>query len=235
MNENPEAQHEEHHRLPYYRLLNGMNTSDDGDNNWLISMSDVLSLLLVFFIMFLVLSKASGEPEKTTPPSEVQLQEPPKVELRETGSIVGDRIRDEISSGINDLELGDDIAVLSTNKEIIITVKERITFRPGEADILNSFEPVLDNIAGIIGRYPHLSAEIIGHTDSTPINTYRYPSNWELSVARATGVLKYLINKHSLDPSRLSVKGNADMKPVAPNDSPANRAQNRRVVILVYE
>lgn len=227
----PGSQHQDYTGLPYRSLLSGLDTSDDGDNNWLISLSDVMSLLLVFFIMFLVLSKASGEPGKTQPPREVYRYEPPEVELRETGSVVGDRIKDEISSGLSGLDLGDDIAVLSTSKEIVITVRERITFRPGEAEILYSFEPVLDSIADVIRRYHDLHVEIIGHTDSTPIHTYRYPSNWELSVARATGVLKYLINKHSIDPSRLSVKGNADMKPAVPNDSPENRAKNRRVEI----
>jgi len=132
---------------------------------------------------------------------------------------------------MNNLYLGDDISIHVSNKEIIITIKEKVTFSPGEADILDSFKPVLDNIAEIIHKYPYFHAEIIGHTDNVPINTFRYPSNLELSVARATSVMKYFINDHYINSSRLSIKGDADKEPIAPNDTPVNRALNRRVEI----
>jgi chemotaxis protein MotB len=216
--------------VSYRRLMDGFNETVDSDSNWLISLSDLLSLLLVFFIMFFVMTKGHGANEKTRS-AEGQSHVPPLAEFDRKAALTGETIRDEIKSGINDLDLGDDVSILGTNREIIITIKENVTFRPGEADMLDSAGPVLDNIADIIHKYPYYQAEIIGHTDNVPINTSRYPSNWELSVARATSVLKYLINNRSIDSSRLSIKGNADQEPVAPNDTPANRAQNRRVEI----
>ena len=224
------SEHEGYKGSMHYRLINEMDSSSDDDNNWLISLSDVLSLLLVFFIMFLVMTKGSGSVEDTQH-VENKSHVLSVAGLNGTEFIAGERIRDEITSEINTLALGDDISVLATDREITVTIKEKVTFRPGEAEILASFQPVLDNLAETIQKHPSLHVDIIGHTDNVPINTYSYPSNWELSVARATNVLKYFITKHSLDPSRLSIKGNADQKPVAPNNTPENRAQNRRVEI----
>lgn len=216
--------------VSYHRLMNGFDENVDSDSNWLISLSDLLSLLLVFFIMFFVMTKGSGANEKTRP-AEGQSHVPPIAEFNRMAVATGETIRDEMKSGMDGLDMGDDVSILGTNREIIITIKENVTFRPGEADMLGSVGPVLDNIAGIIHKYPFYHAEIIGHTDNVPINTSRYPSNWELSVARAASVLKYLINDRSIDSSRLSIKGSADHEPIAPNDTPANRAQNRRVEI----
>ena len=216
--------------VSYHRLMNGFDDTVDSDSNWLISLSDLLSLLLVFFIMFFVMTKGFGANEKTRS-AEGQSHVPPVAEFDRKAAVNGETIGDEIKSGMDDLDLGDDVSILGTNREIIITIKENVTFRPGEADMLGSFGPVLDNLAEIIHKYPYYHAEIIGHTDNVPISTSRYPSNWELSVARATSVLKYLINNRSIDSSRLSIKGNADQEPIAPNDTPSNRAQNRRVEI----
>ncbi|MBI5740847.1 MAG: OmpA family protein [Nitrospirae bacterium] len=214
----------------YKRLVDGFDETTDSDGNWLISLSDLLSLLLVFFIMFVVMSKGPGADEKTGT-AEEQSHARPAARPDRTEAAAGEEISDEIKSGMDALALSDDITVLATGREIIITIKERVTFRPAEADVLDSFKPVLDNIAEVIHKYPYFHAEITGHTDNVPINTFRYPSNWELSVARAAGVLKYFINDHGIDSSRLSIKGNADQRPVAPNDTPENRAQNRRVEI----
>jgi chemotaxis protein MotB len=114
-------------------------------------------------------------------------------------------------------------------------MKEKVTFNPAEAEIIQSSGPILSNIAEIIKEHPSFLVEIEGHTDNIPIKTSHYPSNWELSVARATNVLKFFIDNHSIDPSRFSVKGSADQKPVASNDSPENRAKNRRVEIRLKE
>lgn len=216
--------------VSYHGLVSGFDETVDSDGNWLISLSDLLSLLLVFFIMFFIMTKGTGANEKTVT-AEVQNPVQTVAEPDREVSGAGETIRDEIKSGMDDLELGDDVSILETNREIIITIKEKVTFRPGEAEMLGTFGPVLDNIADVIHKYPGYQAEIIGHTDNIPINTSRYPSNWELSVARAASVLRYLINERSIDSSRLSIKGNADQSPIARNDTPENRAKNRRVEI----
>jgi chemotaxis protein MotB len=74
---------------------------------------------------------------------------------------------------------------------------------------------------------------IEGHTDNRPISTVRYPSNWELSSARATSVVRYLIDVEKFSPDKLSALGFGEFRPIAPNDSDINRAKNRRIDIVV--
>jgi chemotaxis protein MotB len=211
-----------------------MDITEDVDGTWLITLSDVFTLLLVFFITFLVMTKHSTSSEKI----DNDHKSAPFVHVNQPvvgPGVIKSRLADEIAGNIDFLNMGEEISVIATRREIIISMKEKITFRPGEADILRESRPLLDKIADIIQKYPNFLVEIDGYTDNTPINTSLFPSNWELSVARATSVLKYFIHFHSINPSRLSIKGNADQEPIAPNDTPENRARNRRVEIRLKE
>ncbi len=210
----------------YRRLADKSGSFVDSDSNWMITLSDVMSLLLIFFIMFFIMTKKQVQSEEPPPP----------VIAQGSGILPGperfrDKIRDEITIDIRSLDMGDQISVLATKREIMISMKEKVAFKPGETDILEISEPVLTTIAEIIRKYPDFRVEIDGHTDNIPIMTTAYPSNWELSVARATSVLKYFIHSHGIDPSRFSVRGNADQKPLVANDTKENRALNRRVEI----
>ncbi|MBI1822940.1 MAG: OmpA family protein [Nitrospirae bacterium] len=204
----------------------------DLDSNWLITLSDVLSLLLVFFVMFMVTAKTAAKSQ--TPPldtgKDAISSEKKSASLSENETILTD-----VNAEIKNLNLENEVSVHRTSKAIVITLKEKVTFKPGEAEVLSASEPILDHIAQLIQRYPSFLVEIEGHTDNMPIKTAVYPSNWELSVARSTGVLKYFIGRHGISPSRLSIKGSADQKPVASNDTPEDRAQNRRVEIKLKE
>jgi chemotaxis protein MotB len=221
-------------RLRCRSLVHQVDIAEDGDGTWLITLSDVFTLLLVFFITFLVMTKHSTSSEKID-------NQHKSVQFALAGQpvvgpgVIKSRIADEIAGDIDFLNMGEEISVIATSREIIISMKEKITFRPGEADILQASRPALDKIADTIQKYPKFLVEINGHTDDTPIKTQQFPSNWELSVARATSVLKYFIHFHSINPSRLSIKGNADQEPIAPNDTPENRARNRRVEIRLKE
>ena len=211
---------------PQRMLRRGAASQNDLDANWLITLSDVLCLLLVFFVVFTFMSRSSRATAS---------KEPPAAKIQENTAPSQKRMVDEVSSTIKRLELENDVSVHAFDREIIITLKEKITFRPGEAETLKSSEPILDDIARIIRQHPSFQVDIEGHTDNIPIRTLRYPSNWELSVARATSVLKYFINRHGIDSSRLSIKGNAEQKPLAANDTPDNKAKNRRVEIRLKE
>jgi chemotaxis protein MotB len=91
---------------------------------------------------------------------------------------------------------------------------------------------VLDLICENVKETPnHVRVE--GHTDDRPINTLQYPSNWELSSARATEVVRYFINNHSMPPDRISALGYGQYRPVRPNNSIENRATNRRVDVVI--
>jgi chemotaxis protein MotB len=105
-----------------------------------------------------------------------------------------------------------------------------ISFAPGTAELRREMFPVLEEVMDMMRTRPELKLEIVGHTDDRPIATAEFPSNWELSAARASGAARYLIQS-GIDPSRLSVEGYAAFRPVAPNDSGDSREANRRVEI----
>ncbi|MFI5305159.1 MAG: flagellar motor protein MotB [Nitrospiria bacterium] len=217
---------------PFKSLTEKSKSSLDIDSNWLITLSDVLSLLLVFFVMFMVTAKSSAKSES----AQIAPNNQPTNNETEPATVsANEKILNDVNSEIKNLDLENEVSVHTINKEIIITLKEKVTFMPGEAEVLKQSEPILDRIAQVIQNNPSFLVEIEGHTDNVPIKTTLYPSNWELSVARSVGVLKYFINHHDIPSSRFSIKGNADQKPIASNDTIENRAQNRRVEIRLKE
>jgi len=116
-----------------------------------------------------------------------------------------------------------------------ISFEEGLFFNFGKADINSSGFALLDKLAVLIRNLPG-SVRVEGHTDNVPIHTRRFPSNWELSIARAVSVVKYLTEVGKINPARLSAVGYGESRPLAPNDSPAHRAKNRRVeIVLVME
>jgi type VI secretion system protein ImpK len=130
---------------------------------------------------------------------------------------------DEIARGL--------VAVDDRVDRSIVTVLGDGLFRPGEVTVDPSRQPLLLLIADALTRVPG-QVEVIGHTDNAPIRTLRFPSNWELSTARAETVAKLLATRVPSD--RLHVEGRGDGEPLAANDTADGRARNRRVEIVVY-
>lgn len=105
-------------------------------------------------------------------------------------------------------------------------------FDLGEAELSADAEKLLGRISDIIAKTVY-QIRIEGHTDDLPIRTARYPSNWELSTARAVNVLRFLLKQKRIAAERLSAVGFGQYQPLFPNDSPAHRARNRRVEIIL--
>lgn len=206
----------------------------DSDSNWLITLSDVMTLLLIFFVMFFVATYHTADEIKREKPAYANESFPPQRLSPEMG-VARDDVQKKMVSLIQDANMGNDVTIQAIEEGIIITMKEKITFMPGDVQILKGSEEILDGIANILQQNASYMIEINGHTDNIPISTPGYPSNWELSVARATSVLKYFINKHGINPSRFSIKGDAEQRPIVANDTPEHRAQNRRVEIRLKE
>ncbi len=213
----------------YRKYIEQSKSTIDGDSNWLITLADVMTLLMVFFVMFLVAKQA----EKVKKPAETSsvAAGPVVRDHAGTGRNAESELRDAIALHIRELGMEKDVAVYTMDKDIVIALKENITFMPGRDELLKGTGPVLERIADVIRRNPSCTVEIDGYTDNVPIHTSRYRSNWDLSIARATGVLKYFTDKYDLDPSRFYIRGNADRRPLVSNDTPEQRAQNRRVEI----
>ncbi len=125
----------------------------------------------------------------------------------------------------------DPVLVKRTRRGVVITLSENLLFASGDAQMTESAASLLDKVAWMI-RQVAVPVEIEGHSDDRPIRTGRYPSNWELSTARAVTVLRYLVERRGIEGRRVTAVGFAQFRPVAPNDSPDNRARNRRVEIV---
>jgi chemotaxis protein MotB len=138
----------------------------------------------------------------------------------------------EIQRSLDKEGLGDTVKFRLESRGLVVTiVSDRVLFEPGQADLRAEGREVVDKLAAAIGRLPN-KLTVEGHTDNVPISG-RYASNWELSTARATTVLRELIERHGISPSRLSAAGYADERPMATNDTVEGRAANRRVELVV--
>lgn len=126
-------------------------------------------------------------------------------------------------------DLGLDQVMLKLTKDgVVMTLKDSLLFESAQADLSVAAYPRLEKIGQLIQRID-VPVEIEGHTDNRPIRNQRFPSNWELSTARAVSVLRYFIEKQKINAQRLSAVGFSEYHPVAANDSPAHQSLNRRV------
>lgn len=124
------------------------------------------------------------------------------------------------------------IKYIIDKRGLVIRVPEAFFFNSGEASIRQEFTPILAALGKSLTKIPnHIRVE--GHTDSVPINTPLFPSNWELSTARATSIVRYLLANHPINPGKISATGYGEFRPIAHNKIADGRMQNRRVDVVV--
>jgi chemotaxis protein MotB len=140
---------------------------------------------------------------------------------------ISDLVTEKFTQLINDQM----IQVSSNELWLQIELKDSILFSSGSADTSEQAQKIFDEIAGILQGYSN-PVQVEGFTDNIPIKSVKYPTNWELSTARASAIVKYLASK-GVAPERLSAVGYGEYQPVAANDTEQGRAQNRRVTIMV--
>lgn len=126
------------------------------------------------------------------------------------------------------------ITVVSEGEQVIIRFPDWVAFRSGSDDITDEFAPLVDQVANVLAQ-SYGQIEVAGHTDDRPISTPRFRSNWELSTARAVSLVHLLLKQTAIESERITVLGYADTRPLMPNDTPQNRAKNRRVEIIVSD
>lgn len=141
---------------------------------------------------------------------------------------------EEVDEYLDENELNDVISATRTERGVVLVLQELILFESGEADILPEGETFLNKVGTLLSKIPN-KVKVEGHTDSTPIASYRYPSNWELSGARASSVIRYLINEFDYDMSRFTVAGYGETDPLEPNTNAENKKKNRRVEIVIMD
>lgn len=129
-----------------------------------------------------------------------------------------------------DLKMADDFAIVRTESGFKAVVPNPILFGSGDASLNESVYSILDGIIEI-SKNNDLSIQVDGHTDNRPIETPKFPSNWELSTMRAVNILRYLEKKGGISQNRLAAVGFAEFRPMASNDTPEGRQMNRRIEI----
>lgn len=152
----------------------------------------------------------------------------------ETKPVSDDRpVLERLAEALAEATQDPSVSVDQRDGRIVVSFPNSIAFPQGSDGLKGSVFPVLDQIIPVL-RETDGQINIIGHTDSTPIATDRFRSNWDLSSARAVSVVHYLLDKSGIPAERLVAIGHADSRPLRPNDTPANRALNRRVEISVH-
>jgi chemotaxis protein MotB len=156
----------------------------------------------------------------------MEISRAPNAASEELAKQLAQALREELNSGQVELE--------AHGRIVIIRIREKGSFPSGSARLRPQFKPVIAKIRDILAQ-THGEIRVAGHTDDIPIRTPLYPSNWELSGARAASVVRELLQGGKLDKKRFSIYGLADTRPLVANDSPDNRARNRRVEIMIVE
>lgn len=232
-----------------------------GAPEWMVTYGDLVTLLMCFFVLLFAFSEIDAQkfdavmksfqgsagvlesgksltedqlvfdasPEQDTTPTETV---PEELEIIEE---ILKEMTEQLEEELTGRDLIDVVEFDIVDTKLIIKLKDNVLFDPAKADI----KPEALGILNILGET--LKGEIFlnsdfsfeGHTDNVPINTIRFPSNWELSASRATSVLRYFSDELAFPEDRLGIAGYADKKPLDTNDTPEGRAANRRVEIIV--
>lgn len=221
---------------------------DVNTNGWMDTYADTITLLLTFFILLYSISAVDSEKLKqlnhalqsslkgNTEVSEVKDIKDLEVKTKDpkSGNTEYEDLAKKLNSTIEKNGLTEVIKLRKEDRGIVLQLDETILFEPGKADLKENNKEVLETITTIINEHDN-DVLIEGHTDNVPMNNKEFASNWELSAARALSAVTYFVHDKQIDPMRFSVKGYGEYKPLVPNDTPENRAINRRIDILMVE
>ncbi len=254
----------EHERIP--PETGGGGAEGDWPPDWMTTYSDMVTILMTFFVLWYALTVAGIDPELlrmrqlddediirgSFEESEVaedfvteqehrvltQFQLLPRREQQTVLSEMANlRMKaEEVMEFIRMGRMEGDVELLVTAEDIVIIPTAPLVFPEGRAEIREAFHPVLDKIAWLVEE-TGAAVRIEGHTDSTPIHPrhlQRFPSNWELSAARAIAAANYFIDRGGIPPGRISAAAYGPSRPKYPNDDPELRGRNRRIEFHIY-
>jgi len=241
----------------------------ENSERWLLTYSDLITLLMIFFVVMYSMSKVDankfqavaeslsaalggGTPAKmeiSTSPSGPSFLEtfnsaPKPSEAKDTSgqnqnagegntdteNMTIEGIKQKLDKFASDNGIQAKLVSSIEERGLVISIQDTLLFESGSSDITPKAREILDKIINVLAAAPNY-IKVEGHTDNLPINTARFPSNWELSVLRATNVVHIMQGKISTD--RLSATGYGEYRPLVKNDSEAGRAQNRRVDLVI--
>lgn len=232
--------------------------ADEGDGGghegagmmrWLLTYADLITLLLAFFVILYAISAINVSKYRLLTrslasafhggSSQLQIgQAPPSQVVRlpvpESGGSAQalQHLYTSILRFIQVNHLQGEVQVHNGSRGVTIIVLQKLLFALGSADIRSSAQPALLAVGRLLNTLPN-QVDVRGYTDNEPIHTPEFASNWELSVIRAVNVVHFLIHHAHIAPGRLRATGFGQYHPFYPNSTPQNRAENRRVELLV--
>ena len=218
-----------------------------GAPDWLVTFGDLMSLLLTFFVLLLSFSNMEMVKFRTMAgsvrnafgmKSDIAISDVPmgntlmpfEDPLQGDGKDGNERVKDSIEEILKESGLEAEGAVEVTERGVLLRLQGDLLFDSASVALKAKSLPLLDRLAAYSATVEH-PIEVDGHTDNVPIATMIYPSNWELSAARAGSAVRYLAER-GVPPARMRATGHADTVPVKQNFAPEGRAENRRVEIL---
>lgn len=229
----------------------------ENHERWLVSYADFITLLFAFFVVMYSISSVNIGKYRTVSESIKAALNPlanqsganqiisvgeAKMALQgrnptDAKEVTIRRIR-QLAQVIKDKQLKDMVAfvtvVQTINGDIVITIPDRLLFDSGEASVRTEALPFLEGLGGAILEM-NRHARVEGHTDNVPIRTAQFPSNWELSAARAVMVVRVLSELYGVPADHLAAVGHADTRPLTANLEAEQRAKNRRVEVVILE
>ncbi len=235
-------EHEEHH-----------------DERWLVSYADFITLLMVLFVVLYSMSQVNVEKYKilaTSMRSAFALGGPSQVvdsQINQSGGTSEDgtskpivvpgipegptqseEVAGQLTAMLSSQNLGNQVSVQTNIEGVLISLSERLIFKNDQAELPVEALKVLDTIVEML-RPINNKVRLVGHTNNTPSTNPIYPTNWELSLARAASVAKYLISS-GVAPERLIISGQSEYAPVFPNDTEQHKDLNARVeIVIIYK
>jgi chemotaxis protein MotB len=176
-------------------------------------------------------TKVAGERDQLSTERQKAIDEKERA-LKELEQLKGDLTADlgaELESG--------DIKIQRRGRELVVDVSEKILFDVGKTEVNEHGKTVLEHVAKALAKFTKHVIQVGGHTDNTPVTSKdvqeKYPTNWELSTARATNVVRFFQEKGKIPGDRLMAAGFAEYRPVSPNNTEAGRRLNRRIEVVL--
>lgn len=229
----------------------------ENHERWLVSYADFITLLFAFFVVMYAISSINAGKYRVLAESlekafqhqpgqnggkaaePIQVGKPPRtfepIELDDSlgkEAVRLEQISDQLEEVLAPYIEEDLIAVERTRFWVAVEMKSSMLFASGSAKLDQAADPVLIKLAEVVRQMPDNPVQVEGHTDNVPIGNQQFPSNWELSAARAASVVRRLI-RYGVAPARLAAVGYGEYHPVADNASEAGRYRNRRVVMVL--
>lgn len=227
---------------------------EEDTESWLMTFADMISLLFAFFVIMFALSNVDkkkfeevAQSLRMTFSRQLVTHEPrghiiekealqPELSALNQANIQGlvnqelSNIVQKLNQFIYEQKLQEKVSAFIDERGVVIKIADDILFEVGQAELTRRSGVLVDYLQNLISQFPY-PVRVEGHTDNTPIHTEMYPSNWELSTARACNVVRSFITK-GLNPRLFSAEGFAEFRPIANNDTVSGRAKNRRVELI---